>query len=308
MRIAAFDLGSNSTRMLIAEAHRGVAIPLAWRTRITRLGEGFAGGSLLPEAIDRTIDTLAEFAAEARRERVCHVRAVATSAVRDAANAEDLLVRAAMLNLPVEVLSGDREASLTHLGASAGLDAGTRCLVIDVGGGSTELVLGFHGQVESHASVNLGCVRSSEQYPLSDPPLREQVDALVRIVIESVRPAAGRFAAVSALPAIAVAGTVTSLAAVKQKLVPYDPERVHGFSMTLGDVSGLLDGLSAMTVEERKGLPGMEAERADTIVTGTAILLGIMKLLGLSSVTVSEHGVLYGLALELAGHATGARG
>ncbi len=305
MKIAAFDLGSNSTRMLIAEAQGGTAIPLIWRTHITRLGEGFAGGSLQPSAIARTIEALRDYTDEARRERVAHVRAVATSAVRDSSNAEELVAQAAALNLPIEVLSGDREASLTHLGASADLAPETRCLVIDIGGGSTELVMGVHGRIEARASLNLGCVRSSEQYPLYDPPLREQIDALVRIIMAAAGPVAPQFSGGGALPAIAVAGTATSLAAVKRRLETYDPERVHGFLMSRGDVSGLLDGLAAKTIEERKQIPALEPERADTIVTGTAILLALMRLLDLSQVTVSEHGILYGLALELAGEVAG---
>jgi len=305
VKIAAFDLGSNSTRMLIAEVQGGTAIPLVWRTRVTRLGEGFAGGTLQPGAVARTMDALRDFAEEARRERVARVRAAATSAVRDSSNAEELLCQAAALNLPVEILSGDREAALTHLGASADLAPETRCLVIDIGGGSTELVMGVHGTIESRVSLNLGCVRSSEQYPLHDPPLRQQIDALVRIVMATAGPAAPQFSGGGTLPAIAVAGTATSLAAIKRKLETYDPERVHGFLMSRGDVSGLLDGLAAQTIAERKRIPALEPERADTIVTGTAILLGLMRLLDLSQVTVSEHGILYGLALEMAGEAGG---
>lgn len=300
MRIAVFDLGSNSTRMLVAEAESGVAIPLIWRTRITRLGEGFAGGHLLPEAIARTVSALRDYADEARRERVSAVSVVATSAVRDASNAQELLTRTAALNLPVEVLSGEREASLTHLGASADLGPDVRCLVIDIGGGSTELVLGLHGQVEVRCSLDIGCVRTSEQYPFYDPPLPEQVDALIRIVTEAVRPVVDRFPGAGSLPAIAVAGTATTLAALKQGLEVYDPERVHGYCMMRGDVSGLLEGLAAKTVEERRQMPAVEPERADTIVTGTVILLAIMRLFDLSNVVVSEHGILYGLALELA--------
>lgn len=286
--------------MLIAEAQSGVAIPLAWRTRITRLGEGIAEGRLRDEAVRRTIDVLREYADEARRERVQRVSAVATSAVRDAENAGELLSQAAALNLPVEVLSGDREAALTHLGASADSSPSIRCLVIDIGGGSTELVLGVHGHIERRASLNLGCVRMTEQYPMYDPPLREQVDALVRIVMESARPVAGEFAGFPDLCVIAVAGTVTTLAALKQQLQAYDPERVHGFRLSRGDVADILSRLSEMTLAERRQVPSLEPERADVIVAGAAILLGLMNLLDLTVVTVSEHGILYGLALELA--------
>lgn len=300
MRIAAFDLGSNSTRMLIAETRDGVAIPLIWRTRITRLAERIGEGRLLPEALTRTVTVLDEYAAEARRERVARVRAVATSAVRDAANADELLEYTAALHLPVEVLSGDREAELTHLGASAEAGPGVRCLIIDIGGGSTELVLGAHGTVEAHASLNLGCVRSSERYPMYDPPLRAQVEALEAITLEAVRHVGSRFGDAAGARAIAVAGTATSLAAVKQRLDPYDSERVHGFVMTRDDVVGVLSELATMTTAQRRALPWLEPERADTIVTGAAILLGIMKFFSLPAISISEHGILYGLALELA--------
>ncbi len=286
--------------MLIAEASRGVAIPLTWRTRITRLGEEIAGGHLLPAALDRTAAALAEFADEARRERVCRVKVVATSAVRDADNATELIDRAYYLNLPVEVLDGEREAALTHLGASAELDPSVRCLVIDVGGGSTELVLGLHGRVESRVSLDVGCVRMKEKYPLYDPPIPEQTDALQRIVMEAFRPFVPQFAGVSDLPSIAVAGTATSLAAIQQRLEVYDPQRVHGYYMPRQAVLNLVQDLGEVTLDELRRIPVLEAGRADVIVHGACILAGLMRLFDLPGVSVSEHGILYGLALELA--------
>jgi len=286
--------------MLIAEVERGVAIPLVWRTRITRLGEGIGGGRLLPEAIERTVRVLRDYADEARRERVARVRVVATSAVRDAANANDLIARAYYLNLPVEVLDGEREAALTHLGASADLGPSTRCLVIDIGGGSSELVLGLHGRVESRVSLDVGCVRMKEKYPLYDPPIREQIDALQRIVMETFRPFLPQFAGVNQLPVIGVAGTVTSLAAIRQKLEVYDPQRVHGFYMTRQDVLETIEDLGRMSLEQLRAIPVLEEGRADVIVHGACILAGIMRLFDLPGLSASEHGILYGLALELA--------
>lgn len=303
VKVAAVDIGTNSTRMLIAEVTSGVVIPLATRMTITRLGEGMSGGVLRDTAIVRTLEVLQRYAEEARREHVARVRAVATSAVRDASNAEDLLTRITRVGFPVDVLDGQGEAALTHLGASAELGPSARCLVIDIGGGSTELVLGVHGNVEAHVSLDVGCVRMSERYPFSDPPTREQTDALQRIIMDGCREATGRFAGAGDVPAIAVAGTATSLAAVKQRLSVYDSERVHGFRMTKADVSGLLDELAAMALDERRRIPSLEAGRADVIVAGTVILLAMMKLLELESVGVSEHGILYGLVLEQAAQA-----
>ncbi len=300
MRTAAFDIGSNSTRMLIAEVHSGVVIPLAWHTRITRLGEEIGRGRLRPEAVDRTMSALEEFVDQARRERVQRVRVVATSAVRDAENAGELIERTARLNLPVEVLTGEREASLTHWGASADARPGTRCLVIDIGGGSTELVLGVHGSVEVRDSLDLGCVRMAERYPVYDPPIPEQVSALVRITSEAARPVLGRYGQVGSLLCIGVAGTATSLAAMAQRLEHYDAERVHGFRLAQPDVAGLLEWLGGMTIAQRALIPSLDTARADVIVHGTAILLGIMQLLGVEWIIVSEHGILYGLALEMA--------
>jgi exopolyphosphatase/guanosine-5'-triphosphate,3'-diphosphate pyrophosphatase len=283
VRVGAVDLGTNSTRLLIAEVEDGVVHELARGLRITRLGESVdTRRKLLPVAIARVRNVLSDYRRELGRLGAERTLAVATSAVRDADNGEAFLGEVEWsYGFATRLLSGDEEAELTYRGVASGrsLDPGT--MIVDIGGGSTELIL-----PDKHTSLDVGCVRLTER-------LGEDADAagaFVRGLLPRLRVDA----------AIGVAGTVTSLASLDLGLVDHDPERVHGHVLTAAAVDEQLRRLVSLPLEERRRLPGLEPERAPVIVAGAAILRAVLQRYELSSIEASEHDLLHGAALAAA--------
>jgi exopolyphosphatase/guanosine-5'-triphosphate,3'-diphosphate pyrophosphatase len=305
MRVAVVDVGSNSTRLMVADvSDGGVIVTLERRTQVTRLGEGVdSSGRLSDAAIGRVLATLDEYATVIAEREVDARVGVLTSAVRDSANGSVLLdaVRS-RYGIDASVLSGEEEAQLTFLGAMSDRDAADLrpTLVIDIGGGSTELIVGGGGVVGFHVSLQAGVVRQSERHLSRDPPTRGMLRALgrdVRTLIErDVPPVVRR----GAQRAIAVAGTATSLAAVDQALEPYDSARVHGYELDLSTVRLLLARLASLPLAERRAVRGLHPDRAPTIVAGIAILIEVLEAFGLDGFEASEHDILRGAALRRA--------
>jgi exopolyphosphatase / guanosine-5'-triphosphate,3'-diphosphate pyrophosphatase len=283
MRVAAVDLGTNSTRLLVADVAESRLEEVARDLRITRLGEGVdARRRLLPVPVARVRNVLTDFRRELERLGAERTLAVATSAVRDAENGEAFLGEIEWsYGFSTRLLSGDEEARLSWRGVTAGrqLDGGT--LVVDIGGGSTELVT-----ENAHESVDVGCVRLTERFGEDAGAIEDHVERLLP--------------AFQADRAIGVAGTVTSLAALDLGLVEYDPERVHGHVLTAAAVDEQLARLAALPLGERRRLPGLEPERAPVIVAGAAILRAVLRRYGLDAVEASEHDLLHGAALAAA--------
>jgi len=303
-RVAVADIGTNSTRLLIAEVAAGQLLrTLARRTTVTRLGAGVdRHGRLGEEAIARVFETLRRYREEIDRHSVDRALAVMTSAVRDAANGDEFAAAVReRFKLEPHVLSGEHEARLTYLGAlsSRSADERRRTLVIDIGGGSTELVSGCGRKLGFHVSVQAGVVRQSERHVHSDPPDPAELESLAREVRELLADAVPEQERAGVEIAIAVAGTATSLAAIAQRLEPYDPARVEGYRLTADERERILASLAAMTLAERERVPGLHPARAPTIVPGIVILGEVMRLFGLESVEVSEHDILHGAALAL---------
>jgi exopolyphosphatase/guanosine-5'-triphosphate,3'-diphosphate pyrophosphatase len=306
MRVAVVDIGTNSTRLLIADVDRatGDVEPLLRRSEVTRLGDGVdSGGSLSDEAVARVLRTLGAYRAEIDSHGCEANLAVLTSAVRDAANGEAFATRVReAFGLDARILSGDEEAQLTFLGAMAGRpESDDRTVVVDIGGGSTEFVIGRGRMAGFHVSLPAGVVRMSERHIHSDPPAPEELQNLamdVRAIFSEGLPAQERAAVALG---IAVAGTATSAAAMDQELDPYDPQRVHGYRLALGTVELLLARLAGMTEAERRNVTGLHPDRAPTIVAGMILLSEAMRAFGLEEIEVSEHDILYGGALRLAG-------
>ena len=303
--VAVVDIGSNSTRLLIAELSAGrIARELRRVTTVTRLGAGVdAGGRLAEDAEQRVFETLDRYRGEIERARVDRAVAVLTSAVRDAANGAAFAAAVAeRYGLDAYVLEGEQEARLTFLGATGERDPDERTptLVIDIGGGSTELVIGAGRDVGFHVSTQAGVVRQSERHIDHDPPGAGELDAVARDVRAILAAAVPEPERRTVEQAIAVAGTPTSLAAIAQALEPYDPERVHGYRLTGIERDEILARLAAMTLEERRAVPGLHPGRAPTIVPGIVILTEVMRLFGLDAVEVSEHDILRGAALAYA--------
>jgi exopolyphosphatase/guanosine-5'-triphosphate,3'-diphosphate pyrophosphatase len=302
VRVAVVDIGSNSTRLLVADTRSGRIQELDRRSIVTRLGEGVdASGRLGDAAQARVLTALGEYAAVIDA-RGCDARiAVMTSAVRDAVNgtafADTVRERH---GLDVRRLSGDEEARLTYLGATAGRDPAdpTPRLVIDIGGGSTEVVVGARGRVELHASMQAGVVRHTERHLHSDPPRPEQLEALaadVRAVLGGALPAGS---AARPRAAVAVAGTATSAAAIDLELDPYEPDQVEGHRLSQGRLSEMLSSLAGLPLAKRRLVPGLHPDRAPTIVAGIVILSTVLRFFGLDGTEVSEHDILWGVALD----------
>ena len=309
MRVAVVDIGSNSTRLLVADVGDGGRVDeLERRTVVTRLGQGVdAGGALADDAIGRVLATLGEYRAAIDGHGAQRALAVLTSAVRDAANGPDFERRVrAEFGLDARTIGGAEEARLTFRGATSERDAGAPApvVVIDVGGGSTELVVGSGGEVRFHASTQAGVVRHTERHLHSDPPAPAELRALRDEVRETFAGAVPEDVRASTRAAIAVAGTPTSLAAIDQNLDPYDPARVHGYRLSLGRCEELLAELAAMPERDRAGVRGLLPARAPTIVAGAAMLIEALRLFGLQIAEVSEHDILRGAALEAVHHAS----
>jgi exopolyphosphatase / guanosine-5'-triphosphate,3'-diphosphate pyrophosphatase len=320
VHVAVVDIGTNSTRLLIADVDRdsGELSELARRSEVTRLGEGVdASGSLSDAAIERVLKVLAEYHDEIDAHDCEANLAVLTSAVRDADNGEQFAARLREeYGLDARVLKGEEEAQLTFLGAMSGQagpdqtsghddDANPKAseptVVIDVGGGSTEFVVGRGHTAGFHVSLQAGVVRMSERHINSDPPEPEELQALaadVRDVFADGLPASERE---HVTRGIAVAGTATQAAAIEQELDPYDPTRVDGYDLQVGTIELLLARLADMDEAKRREVVGLHPDRAPTIVAGMIVLGEALRAFDLEHVEVSEHDILHGGALRLAG-------
>jgi len=304
MRVAVVDIGTNSTRLLVADAGDGRVEELERRTTITRLGQGVdATGRLAGEAQERVFAALDEYVA-AIDAHGCEAReAVMTSAVRDAANgaafAEAVRTR---YGLTGRTLSGDEEARLTFLGATAVRDPQdpASLLVIDIGGGSTELVVGSRGAVTFHVSTQNGVVRHTERHIHTDPPTPDELSALAGDVRPSIEAAVAAGVREAVRTAVAVAGTATSYAAIDLELEPYDQPRVEGHVLPLERLRELRGRLSALPLERRREVRGLHPDRAPTIVAGAVILEQVLESFGLAEFEVSDRDILWGVAIDAA--------
>ncbi len=288
---------------MVADIADGEVSERARDTRVTRLGRGVdLTGRLSSEGVESVCAAVADYLAAAHPHEPDRTIAIATSAVRDAANGEAFLaeLRERFALMP-RVIDGETEARLTYRGTIAGREADGSCtLVCDIGGGSTELVVGCDGEVLFSTSMQIGVVRQTERHVSQDPPdpaeLEELADEARATLVEAI--ASGSPPSVDA--GIAVAGTPTSLAAIELELNPYDPVRVHGHRLSMHTIQRLLAHLSTMPLHERFRVTGLQPERAPTIVAGVVILIQVMRAFGLSEIEVSEHDILHGAALEAA--------
>ncbi|ABW10268.1 Ppx/GppA phosphatase [Parafrankia sp. EAN1pec] len=309
-RVAAIDCGTNSIRLLVAELDEGAAgsggrlRELIRRMEIVRLGAGVdRTGELAPEALARTFTALRDYSDEITRLGATRVRMVATSATRDARNRAELVdgVRA-ILGVDPEVISGGEEAALSFAGAIGDLDGvATPILLADIGGGSTELVLGGAEGVRESISVNVGCVRMAERHLHSDPPAPEQIAAIVADVHAAFDLAERTVPITTAATLVGVAGTVTTVAALAADLPTYDPDRIHLMVTSAADVAAVTASLLEMTHAQRAALPVMHPGRVDVIAAGALVLRTLMERSGTSMVIASERDILDGIALSLGG-------
>ncbi|MBW3595134.1 MAG: Ppx/GppA family phosphatase [Actinobacteria bacterium] len=299
-RVAAIDVGTNSTRLLVAEEQAGGFRSVDRRMVITRLGQGVDRSRVLaPEALDRTLRTIAEYAATCGELGVERLRVTGTSAVRDARNRAEFFEGVRKLTgTDAELLTGDEEARATFLGTLSDLDEPGTVVVVDIGGGSTELIVGV-GEPERLVSLDIGCVRLFEKYLESDPPSAEEIEAMRAEIDETLTEVKDDLSIAPGSRLIGVAGTVTQLATLKAGSPVYDPDVTHHSVLSHGDVRSLARRLESLTIGQRKRVTGLEPGRADVIVAGAEILLGVMEVFDLPEVLVSERDILDGLVIGL---------
>jgi exopolyphosphatase/guanosine-5'-triphosphate,3'-diphosphate pyrophosphatase len=296
-RIAVIDVGTNSSRLLVADVAGDRVTPLDRRSRVTRLGRGVdLSGRLSAEAVEDVCDAIAEYVGLIEGLGAGRIDAIATSAVRDAANGSAFIAELReRFALSARVLDGEEEARLTYLGATSEHVPTESTLVIDIGGGSTELIVGSGREIAFHTSLQVGVVRHSERHIGSDPPAAIELEALATDVRGQIEAAV--VSAPAAMEGIAVAGTPTSLAAIEMELVPYDPVRVHGHVLSLPAIQRMLSTLASAPLAERVEIAGLHPDRAPTIVAGVVILVEVMRAFELEQIGVSEHDILYGAAI-----------
>ena len=301
MKAAVVDVGTNSTRLLVAEVSGGrVSRELVRRTTVTRLGEGVdEHGRLGEEAMQRVLEACSQYREAIDRAGADEVVAILTSAVRDAANGARFEAELRQrFGFEAHTIPGDVEARLTYRGATSAQPPAEPTLVLDIGGGSTEMVVGHGDSIDFFVSTQVGSVRYTERHIKSDPPAPHELDAC-RAAIRTVLGQAVADAVRSSVSGgIAVAGTPTSFAAIDLKLEPYDPERVEGHRLSASTCERILAELAALAVADRRRVTGLHPDRAPTIVAGGAILVEAMALFGLAEIVVSERDILHGAALE----------
>jgi len=309
MRVATIDIGTNSVLLLVTESDGGALRPVLERATVTRLGEGVDQNRfLLDGACERTLDCLREYGSDLRALGVTCLDAVGTSALRDAVGGQAFVERAAeILGVTPRVIDGNEEARLTFAGALSGLSQTGKLAVFDVGGGSTEIVVGTSTagarRLASAVSLNIGAVRLFERHVRSDPPTAQQMRQVEYDIAAALAEAPQRDTGATL---IGVAGTVTQLAALELELSSYDATRVHGHLLTRRAVETLAARLASLDLARRRELPGMEPSRADVIVVGSAIVLAVLGWSGEAELVVSDRGVRWGLAEELAAKCGGA--
>jgi exopolyphosphatase/guanosine-5'-triphosphate,3'-diphosphate pyrophosphatase len=300
MRIGAIDIGTNTVLLLVAEKRGDELIAIEERATITRLGEGVdKSRELKPEAIARTSAALDAYAEITKKLGVERMAVVGTSAMRDARGGEKIRAHVKeKFDVEARVLSGDEEARMTFAGALSGLSFSESedVAVFDIGGGSTEIVRGKNRVIDYAHSFDIGSVRLTERHVKSDPPTPEEISILEKAAADQFAPARS----VRASRVVGIAGTVTTLTAVALEMKVYDGARVHGHVMTRETIAKTVKRLASLPLSERQQVTGLEPKRADVIVAGGIIALAALDALGAKNVTISDRGVRWGLALELA--------
>lgn len=302
------DIGTNSTRLLVSDVSGTDVKTIDRRTRVTRLGRGVDhSGKLSAEAIEAVCETVAGYVEAIDGYGATKTSVIATSAVRDAENGSAFVAELReRFDLTAEIFDGDTEAQTTFLGTMAGRNGARVELVADIGGGSTELIVGRGRQAVFHESLQAGVVRHTERMLTSDPPAASELERLADDVDELIHEAIETEDLPKVEHGVAVAGTPASLVAIDLALEPYDPEAIEGHVLTLETVQHWLSRLSAMPLAERKNVTGLHPDRAEAIVAGLVILIEIMRAFDLSEIEVSEHDILYGGAIRAATGTTAA--
>lgn len=295
MKVAGIDIGTNSMRLLLADYHKKNEHSKFWNrekeVKITRMGKGVDENRMIePSTFSRNIDSFTEFVQKAKTGQAERIFAIGTSALRDAKNGEDFVLQAEKsTGVKINIISGNLEAELGFYGVSQGVKESGRILIIDIGGGSTEFVVG--SQIEGivfKKSLDIGAVRLTDKFGEDMIRMSDYIDEEIRIIEDLIE----RFA-VKLI--VGIGGTISTVSAINMCMACYDSERVHNSSISKQEVGSILKLLQSLSLEERRKVVGLQPERADIIVAGVNILLGIMKEMRISKITVSEYDNLEGL-------------
>lgn len=294
--LAVIDIGTNSTRMLIFRNDQGKLVRVNKSVRYTRMGQGVNQTARLhPDAEKRNTEALEEFKNIAADYAVEAFYLFGTSAMRDAENTAAYIVNVKeKLGFEIEVVTGETEAELGFVGVSQCFNE--KILIFDIGGGSTEFIYGEDNEIKKMMSINLGCVRCTEEYIFSDPPTFQELELMNEKIYAEFEKRTGGFLPSKPYKLIGIGGTATSLSTIKQELKTYDSEMVHKSTITKDELERMIDNLSGKTIKERQNIVGLEAKRADIILAGAFLLLNIFKITGENSFTVCDYDNLEGAA------------
>ncbi|WP_456436821.1 Ppx/GppA phosphatase family protein [Desulfurobacterium sp.] len=299
MRIATIDIGTNSTRILIAEVKDGTVETLYKTGKVTRLGQGVKQtGYISKESMERTVAVLKEFKRKIEEFSVEKVVAVTTEAARLAKNADEFLKQVKALGIDIEILSDREEAELVYIANVSYFKPSVPAITVDLGGGSTEIAYGKGEELIYYESLKFGVVVLLEKFIKSAPPAKEELLSLEVFIEEQLKGFKKRAGIEFPFEVFGVGGTITSVVAMEEAMTVYDPEKVHGYPVTCELIDKWYERVSSVSVEERKKIVGLEEGRADVIVPGLAFFKVFCRVFGVKKITVSELGLLYGLALK----------
>lgn len=302
MKLAAIDIGTNSMRLLIADFEDGVLKSRKKFVNSTRIGEGVdKNGIINEEAIERNINAINEFKKICNEEMCEDVFCMGTSALRDSKNSEDFIKRSKDLTgIDIDILSGIEEANLGLAGVVEGLENDMEVLVVDIGGGSTEFIIGDLSGIKYNISLNIGALRMTEKFLEKDPVDEGEYSSFSLFVEEEVEKVLNDISDMKVDRLVGIGGTITSLSAMNQKLEVYSMDKIHNSKLCIKDIDNILQNLKIMTLDDKKALAGLQKKRADIITAGVGILDIIMKKLEIDEITVSEFDNLEGLLCQKA--------
>jgi exopolyphosphatase/guanosine-5'-triphosphate,3'-diphosphate pyrophosphatase len=301
MILTSIDVGTNSIRLLISEVKNSELFDILRKVRITRLGEGMDETRLISkEAINRTLNVLKEYKEIIDKYKISNYLAVGTSALRDCKNSNKFIERVKKeTGLDVEIISGEKEAYFSFLGSTYHFMNKRTILIIDIGGGSTELLLGKEGKIRLSHSLPVGCIRLTEKYLLSDPPTNKQIKKSFLFLEPILTNSLNKISNFKIQQIIGLGGTISAIASIKLGLKKYDFNKLHLFNLKLNEIENIFKKLSEINLKERRRVIGLEKERADTILGGTIILLALLKFLKIDEIIVSQRDMLDGIILSL---------
>lgn len=300
MKIATIDIGTNSMRLLIAEYKDGKLVNRKKYVNTTRIGQGVdKQGYITDEAIERNIKALVEFSNRCKGENCKKIYCMGTSALRDSKNKDKFINLAKdKTGINVDIISGEKESNLGFMGVLEGLEKAKDILVIDIGGGSTEFIIGNKDGIRFSKSENVGALRMTEKFLHQDPINDNEFESMSNFIYEEVKSTLEYIKKHKVKNLVGIGGTITSLSAMNQELEVYSMERIHNSKISLSEIELILQNLKKMTLNDKKSLKGLQPKRADIIIAGVEILHTIMKNLEIKEITVSEYDNLEGLMCQ----------